>query len=508
MNPTTMRQSVHLLSWRSRWLRSVLALVLVVLAVRLVWGWYTDRTLRGQLEVIRGRGEPVAVEDMTFASVPDAENAWNLQARAARAHIAGVDSPRNSNDEFRNYPPYPNFWMRRAEASEQAHRQVFALARQARQLSRVQFRDRMTSPVINMRWSYLNQMRQLANTLADGANYANVRGDDAEAIERILDVLHLSRSLRQDDFMLSQLVAIGIDALAMDAAQVIAPGLRVRPGATTRPATLGQVRQLIGQLLDEELAWERFAASLRTERLVMLDLFRVRADGTWFIHPLAEMEAVRANRNFDIAIEASKLRDKPRVTALLALARWEQPVVEPVFFIGNMSGRKEAVPRYSRWFLIWSGDMSRYFETQIRDLAERRATAISLAAQLYRADFGRWPARLEELVPTYLSSLPADPYHDDGRPFGYVMKRLPGGSGDRPLIYFDAGEDDPSLVQDEPMYGFRSASVPSKVGHVFRQYRDLTRFKPVTPPSTQAVDDDPKKTDAPGNQPKQDDPAK
>src|SRR4051812_13097160 len=121
MKPTMTRQSVHLLSWRSCWLRGVLTLVLVILAARLVWGWYADRTLRAQLDVIRGRGEPVAAEDMTFASVPDAENAWTLQAQAARAHVAGVDSPRNSNDEFRDYPPYPNFWMKRAEASEQAH---------------------------------------------------------------------------------------------------------------------------------------------------------------------------------------------------------------------------------------------------------------------------------------------------------------------------------------------------------------------------------------------------
>jgi hypothetical protein len=502
---------VYLLSWRSRWLRSVLALVLVVLAVRLIWGWYVDRTLRGQLDIIRGRGEPVAAEDMTFASVPDAENAWNLQARAAGAHVAGVDSPRNSNDEFRNYPPYPNFWMKRAEASEQAHKQLFTLARQARQLSRVQFRDRITSPVMNVMLPYLNQVRQLANTLADGANYANVRGDDAEAIERIMDVMHLSHSLRQDDFMVSQLVAIGIDALALDAAQIIAPGLRVRPGATTRSATPAQVRQLIAQLLDEELAWERFGASLRTERLATLDFLKVRAQGTWFIHPLADMESVRANRNFDIAIEASKLRDKPRVMALLTQSPWEHPVVEPVVFIGNMSSRKEAVPRYSRWFLVWSLDMSRYFETQFRVISERRATAVLLAAQLYRADQGRWPSRLEELVPAYLPALPLDLYHDDGRSIGYVIKKLPGGGGgggDRPMIYFDAGEDDPALVEGEPMYGFRQASVPGKVGHVFRQYRDLTRFEPVAPPSTQAVDGDPKKADAPGNQPKQDDLAK
>ena len=70
--------------------------------------------------------------------------------------------------------------------------------------------------------------------------------------------------------------------------------------------------------------------------------------------------------------------------------------------------------------------------------------------------------------------------------------------------------DDPAAIQDEPMYSFQQVSVPGKGNQILRQYHDLARFEPAPPPapSTQAVDDDPKKADAPGNQPKQDNPAK
>jgi hypothetical protein len=355
----------------------------------------------------------------------------------------------------------------------------------------------------------LNNARQLANTLADGANYAQFRGDDAEAVERIMDVLHFARSVRQDDFLVSQLVAFGADGLALDTAQVIGPGLRLQAGAAaTRPATRAQVRQLIAEILDERLTWKRFGACLRIERLATIDWVNTRAEGAWVIRPLADLEMVRANRNLDIAIEASKSRNQPGAMAVLARAHWE-PFAYPMVFFGNMSGGERKVPRYSRWFLAWSGDLTRYFETQFRSIGERRATAVSLAAQLYRADHdGRWPAQLDELVPAYLPAVPADPFHDDGRPLGYVIKKggLPGG-GDRPLVYYDAGEDDPAAIQDEPMFSFHQVSVPGKTTHIFRQYHDLTRFAPPTP-STQAVDDDPEKADAPRDKAQKYDPPK
>src|SRR5258706_10066989 len=163
MNQTP-RQGGDLLSWRSPWLRSVLALVLVVLAARLIWGWYADCLLQAQLDEIRRRGEPVVVDDVTFERVPDWENAWPVLVKAAQASQSGVWSPRASNDEYRNYPPYPPFWMKRAQDSEKANAQAFTLARRARALSRVQIRERLTSPMVSNLPTY-NRMRNHATTV-------------------------------------------------------------------------------------------------------------------------------------------------------------------------------------------------------------------------------------------------------------------------------------------------------------------------------------------------------
>ena len=112
---------------------------------------------------------------------------------------------------------------------------MFALARQARGMPKARLRSVLTSPAIQMPMpTGFMQSRQLGNTVSDGALWAHLQGNDVEAIERIRNVLHISRCLRQDELLVSQLVAIGMDALACDRAQVIAPGLRVSEGPEAR----------------------------------------------------------------------------------------------------------------------------------------------------------------------------------------------------------------------------------------------------------------------------------
>ncbi len=42
--------------------------------------------------------------------------------------------------------------------------------------------------------------------------------------------------------------------------------------------------------------------------------------------------------------------------------------------------------------------------------AQLRTAIAALAAERYRIDQGRWPESLEELVPTYISEVPHDPF--------------------------------------------------------------------------------------------------
>ena len=486
---------------RRRWPRigmlpAVGLLLLSMLILRLAWGAWVGWQLERQLAQIRQRGEPADPSDLVFEPVPDAENAWTIQRQAMAALVQGVESPRSSLLEYAHYPPYPPEWHRLARASEQAHQQAFARARQARTLLRVQIRKELDLKRPEDLFRQLNNVRWLGNTLADAAVYANLQGRDAEAVERLLDLYHLARSVRHDEAMIGQLVAIGLDDLACTAIQIVGPGLRLDGGSTDEHARPQAVRQLIGELLDERLVWEGFRKSLLIERLFGMAMDERLAEGTVAIGPLAARESIRRNHNSTIMIEAARLENKPDAFAVLSRCRWDEPNPMRMGGLGSLFGAPEpepTIPRYSRWFNSFSANLSGFFERHFRNLAHRRAAAVSLACQLYRADHGRYPDRLDDMVPKYLPSPPADPFHADGRAMGYTLLRgsLPDG-GDRPIIYFGVDESE-LAVGNTPQYEWIMDLRP---GVAARQYRDVSRFAP--PPSPETVDDDPDEADAPG----------
>jgi hypothetical protein len=504
-----------------RFASAVVTLLAFALLFRLAWGWYARRELAAALDDVRRRGQPTAPGDSAEEIVPDSENAWPFYAKAILALKPNVFSPRSSALNFPDYPPYGAPWDAAAAASETANAGIFPAARAARQRPRSQFpRPRDYDPAVGSpEW---NQARHLANTLADGALYAHQHGDDAEAVERLLDLLHLARSLRQDPHLVGQLVAVGVDALSDYTVQLVAPTLRLDASAGGTPASPAQARQLIASLLDETDHRARLARALARERAVMLDMLNSTADGTWAIRPLADRTALRWVHAFDALVDAA---NSPRAHTARQVARalekqnpmtaYAPPAARP---IGNTTDI-----RYSRWFEIGGPEnLARSIEQFHRASAERRATAFIVAARLYRQDHGRWPDQAADLVPNYLDPLPVDPFREDGGPLGYVLKKgaLPDG-GDRPLVYFESGDPGADVIDVEPMYGWQTDRWTRKPGtprREVRQYRDVSYWLPKARrfdmahsapanPSTQAVNADPDEPDAPGDEGKDDDTA-
>jgi hypothetical protein len=202
--------------WRGRQLKSLAALVAVVLLFRLGMGWYLGRATHREREVLRQRGEPVTFDQLKPPRLSDDENAWALQMKAAAAIDPNVDAPRTTNLTYPDAPPYGPAWTGLADASEKAHGPVFAMMRRARSLPAARTRPEYSPAAFLANQPDLNVARHLANTVVDGAEYAHARADDAEAVERLRDVFHLGRSLRQDATVISQLVAVGIEAVTCD----------------------------------------------------------------------------------------------------------------------------------------------------------------------------------------------------------------------------------------------------------------------------------------------------
>ena len=513
------------------------ALVTLALVVRLGGGWHAHRRLAVALGEVRGRGEPLTAADFAGDDLPPSDNAWTRYAEAARVVAASAaTSPRQSNVEYAPYAPRGQQWEALASTSEKGDAAAFPLARQARRLRRLQFPSgRSLSPGFRREWT---EARELANTLADGAEYAHLRGDDAEAVERLLDTLHLGRLVRQDAGIISQLVGIGISALALDAVQQVGPTLALGSSATGTaatgtaaagtaaagtPASTAQARALLAALLDESRPREWFVRSLHWERAVHLDDLNRDAAEVWAIRPAATATAARSIEGFHAVIQSAR-QDNGRGARKTLRPLYETAEGIDLFVPFGGSGRAGRVPRYSRWFeeLVGSrpAGVARSLEQFHRESAERRMTAVMLAARLYRHDHGRWPDDAAALVPRYLDGVPADPFREDGGPLGYVVLRgaLPDG-GDRPLVYSDAGDvgsNPQGAIGTEPMYGWQQDShrAPGRPRRETRQYRDVSLWQPKTRRwdearkrqeeferelAAEAVDDDPQKPDAPGD---------
>src|SRR5207245_2187918 len=110
---------------------------------------------------------------------------------------------------------------------------------------------------------------------------------------------------------------------------------------------------------------------------------------------------------------------------LIAQCQWEKGQSLSRFDLLNTTVKAREVPRYSRFFHIAGDELTHFVKTHFRVIAERRATALSLACQLYRADHSGWPQRLDQLVPIYINSLPVDPFDSGARPFGYQILKSP-----------------------------------------------------------------------------------
>jgi len=236
----------------------------------------------------------------------------------------------------------------------------------------------------------------------------------------------------------------------------------------------GKMRRIIGELLDERPTVEGWRRAMMDERLVMAEEYRKRCSSIWLVRPLGDRQAMRTLRAFEVIVESTKATNFPQVQVMYQALDRNEEERQPVALYGPAKFAAD-VPRYSRWFADdWFRD-SAAAERQFRALAERRVTAAALACQIYRAEMGKWPEKLSEVVPKYLAAVPADPFQGDGRAVGYMIVRS-AGAVDRPMVYFDPGGRQIPVPATQMLGWF-----PVQTGrpqHPVRQYRDLAPYPP------------------------------
>ena len=500
------------------WLKRLTLLCLLLAGslagLRLWWGWEAERRLGRALAPVVAGGWPVRGRDMNPGPVSEQANAAAYLRKAAAAVDPANDSPAASSVAYPSYPPFGAQWEAAAEKSVAGSARTFPLARQARAFEQVDWGWRMRRPATATLLPHLNEARHLANTVGDAAMYAHVNGDDAAALETVRDVRHIAAALGGEPFVISHLVAVGVEALALSRLQVIAPGMRIAPEgspgdapprppatlpagashpltattkakATPRAASRGQVRGLIAELLDERDVAASLQAALAGERATQLDMADWMGESAAVLRPMFRLDALRMLEQDDGMIAAATQPTLPAAKAVLAGAAAARPppaAPPPGARLFGGAGPRPAKRLPINYTRMLSAEMlpaPRIIDHSFRVRVDRRMTAVSLAAQLYRADAGRWPAALEALVPRYLPEVPRDLLAADGRPLKYLLVKngLPGG-GDRPVVYSVGGNGvddtpDATALPTSPWAGWHNGR---------DEYRDIARWPP-TPTS-------------------------
>lgn len=378
----------------------------------------SKRRLDAAIDRYHALAEPILPSDFRHATIPDNENAAYFLNRAATA-VRWTHEQRDYLSESEIDLPLSPENATLLQELFSANTPAMKLAHEARECADTDWKLDYQSPLQNQNLHYLNDQRELANLLHVVVLYQHHIGDDFAALETVCDLDGISRSLDHQSIGVSHLTAIGVGALGTLAARQIAPHLSViekstaRVGfnsagaAETHPAKPEQMHALIAELLDESTYRRGIVESWQGERMATIELMHFSG---------------RESMAGTALMNRAALKMMPMCDQLQAAA------LAPNWFAACQIAPLDPANRTTEDRLVGLllPSCFRSVREQFRSLAERRMTASIIAGRLYRADHsGSLPATLVELVPSYLPSVPADPFAADGSALSYSLEPRP-----------------------------------------------------------------------------------
>jgi hypothetical protein len=396
-----------------RWVGLLFLLLVVGLAgFYLTWSHRAEQRIAKIVEDLRRAGEPVDPQDLVQRPVPlENDAAADLLAAAAALDDEGA-AFKSAMDVDYGMP----LSRKHAQAlADLVAGEADALERMraARGKTGADWKIPYQSPMISTLLPHLNHQRSLALLGRAAAVNARLGGDDGKAIEHLRDVLAVGRANDTQPFMVGHLVAVGITAVATQQLGLLAPDLHVSSSGDGGGATPEQVRATIRELLDDGPGEAGVRASLRGERVMLLDTMKLlaerkldvnammgRAPGAKGFPPIPRGliladAAIVIGQNTDVL---KAYEQSPDYQAYLKSA--------PPFPTAAGGGAKL---HFIAGMLLPAHN--RFVQQHYRAKADRRLAAVALALRVYAADHdGKYPATLAELVPAYLPAVPIDPF--------------------------------------------------------------------------------------------------
>jgi hypothetical protein len=423
-------------------LRVIVLIIVVLLGVYAVYRLSLSHAVQSRIDSIHKAGFPAtwAELDKWYRQPPPGENAADVY-KDAFAHYnqwtnkeAQFSPPANANDKTRfSSPPSSKHDLvpvvgkvklpPRTEPLPADTKQVLAeylsdnaealrLLHQAAAMKSCRYpidlTKGMTTPL-----HHLNSVRQGARLLYLEAIQHTDKQESQEAVESVLASLALSRSLNQEPMIISYLVHVACQGIALDSLERILNGTSLTDDQLAKLAA-GIEESENQQSLTRAFVGERccglgYFEGLRRGKMPLKDISSI-----WDEEPVWSFFLIPIYR----ATGLLELDERQYLDIMEQYVQDAQLPLPEGIEASHAAGEK--ANHLSRLRIVSRALLPAFDRVVIKEGrcdAKIRDAEAALAIERYRLVNGRLPTQLSDLVPTFLRSVPSDPF--DGKPLRY-----------------------------------------------------------------------------------------
>jgi hypothetical protein len=401
----------------ARWpLVGLAALFLLAKAVAAGTVLFIDNAVSAQAPYLRLEAAQLMQANLPPA-VADADNAAALYERAFRvidAEVARADesSPLKSGDPVDVRSQAVTDLLSRT-------REPLDVLRRAAGRDACVFQRNWTRPSIDMLLPELQSLRQAGRLLAIAARREAADGDAAAAIRDIVRIQRMGRHAASEPILISALVGIALDRIALATLADVLPQLRK---ADLPVLDMPEVADLVGStpslakhFYGEEAFGLSVFADLADGRMDVRSLEPVLASGPAepAASPLAKLLFAPLSslfRSFFVTDDIAAYR--------AIMKRYQALVASPPAW-HDLKKRSEEIEKdltaANRGLItsLMTPALTSVLRSRVQSIAQHEAAAALVAATRQRLASGSLPATLADLVPDRLAAVPRDPFAVD-----------------------------------------------------------------------------------------------
>ena len=336
------------------------------------------------------------------------------------------------------------------------HRETLSLVRDAASRDVCRFTRDWTRPSLDLVLPEMQSIRQAARLVQLSARHKAATGDVAGALDDIAMLHRMGQHAAAEPILLSGLVGLAIDTMALDTLAQVLPRLTPSDRGRLDDPAIRDLVHIVPSFKRHFFGEEAFGSMLfasfcdRASSADSLDLLATVGSSSGLPGSLnAPFRPVTAMmyRVFMLPEDLHAYRSTLRAyQQLLAVPKpYSEQTREAKAIEDRLNDRRRGIVTS-----LLAPALSGCIRSGVRSQAVHRAAAVAVAATRYLIEKGSLPKSLDDLVPAYLSLAPADPFVA-GAPLRFKKT-------EEALIIYSVGpdgEDDggPLLPGTEPAAG-------------------------------------------------------